>query len=184
LLGVSELTLTNSPGYQIIHTPARFFKKGRVFKTLWTEPAGDVTDTEHEFVIPSRYGEIAFTKIRHFVVVREKQGCSLCLMLNTYHRQGASKNRIRADNYAAVYPVGGEVRLSPDENLTKAPFPIKVEEAREYIDPTSRINFGRLYTVEHNIKVLKVGRIPNEHLPRLDEYFVNSIVGPQAAGKS
>jgi hypothetical protein len=75
-------------------------------------------------------------------------------MLNTYHRQGASKNGIRVDNYAAVYPVGGEVRLSPDENLTKAPFPIKVEEAREYIDPTSRINFGRLYTVEHNIKVL------------------------------
>ena len=165
-------------GYQVIGFPSRFFKKGRVFKALWTEPAGDVTNTEDAFVIPSRYGENAFTKIRHFVVAREKQGCCLCLMLNTYHRQGASKDGIKAENYAAVYPLGGEPEVGPNENMTKEPFPIKVEEAGESIDPTSRIDFGRVYTVEHNLKVLKVGRIPNDFLPRLEEYFVNSIVGP------
>jgi hypothetical protein len=165
-------------GYQIIGFPSRFFKKGRVFKALWTEPAGDVTNTEDAFVIPSRYGENAFTKIRHFVVAREKQGCCLCLMLNTYHRQGASKDGIKAENYAAVYRLGGEPEVGPNEDMTKEPFPIKVEEAGESIDPTSRIDFGRVYTVEHNIKVLKVGRIPNDFLPRLEQYFVDSIVGP------
>jgi hypothetical protein len=177
--GQSSTGLVNSlAGYQVIGFPSRFFKKGRVFKALWTEPAGDVTNSEDAFVIPSRYGENAFTKIRHFVVAREKQGCCLCLMLNTYHRQGASKDGIKAENYAAVYPLGGEPEVGPNENMTKEPFPIKVEEAGESIDPTSRIDFGRVYTVEHNIKVLKVGRIPNDFLPRLEEYFVNSIVGP------
>jgi hypothetical protein len=170
--------------YQLITTPSRFFKKGRVFKALWTEPAGDLTDTADPFVIPSRFGEKAFTKIRHFVVVREMQGCCLCLMLNTYNRQGASKEGVRAENYAAVYPLGGEAQVAAEERLTKAPFPIKVEEVGESIDPTSRINFGRVYMVEHNIKVLKVGRIPDGHLQRLEEYFVKSIVGPQALSKS
>ena len=174
----STRLVSSLAGYQVIGFPSRFFKKGRVFKALWTEPAGDVTNSEDAFVIPSRYGENAFTKIRHFVVAREKQGCCLCLMLNTYHRQGASKDGIKAENYAAVYPLGGEPEVGPNENLTKEPFPIKVEEAGESIDPTSRIDFGRVYTVEHNIKVLKVGRIPNDFLPRLEEYFVNSIVGP------
>ncbi|KAN0104752.1 hypothetical protein V8E51_010497 [Hyaloscypha variabilis] len=164
-------------GYQIIGSPSRFFKKGRVFKALWIEPAGDVANTEDAFVVPSAYGENAFVKIRHFVVIREKQSCCLCLMLNTYHGQGATKDGIKAENYAAVYPLGGRAELSRNENLTKEPFPIKVEEAGESIDPASRIDFGRVYTVEHNIKVLKVGRIPNEWLSQLEGYLVSNTFG-------
>lgn len=64
--------------------------------------------------------------------------------------------------------------------MSKEPFPIKVEDPKEIIHPKSRLNFGRVYTVEHNIKVLKVGRIPDEHLARLDRYFVERIAGPRA----
>jgi hypothetical protein len=122
-------------------------------------------------VIPSKFGENAFTKIRRFVVVREMQGCCWCLMLNTHNRKGAGKEGVNPDNYAAVYPLGGEVHLGPDEHLIKRPFPIKVEVPGESIDPTSRLNFGRVYTLEHNIRVKKVGRIPDEYLQQLDGYF-------------
>ena len=109
------------------------------------------------------------------------QGCCWCLPLNTYNRKGTGKDGIRPDDYAAVHPVGGKPSVGPEENMSKEPFPIKVEDPRETIHPKSRLNFGRVYTVEHNIKVLKVGRIPDEHLARLDRYFVERIAGPQAS---
>jgi hypothetical protein len=136
---------------------------------------GNVSEDDSPFVTSTRFGEKAYTKMRHFVVVREMNGCCLCLPLITYNGQGASKAGVRGEDYAAVYPVGGQPNIGDSEKLNKEPFPILVEEPTETIDPKSRINFGRVYTVEHNIKVLKVGRIPDEHLPRLDQYFIGRI---------
>jgi hypothetical protein len=164
-------------GYEVIREPSRFFKKGRVIKVLWTEPAGNVSESEDSFVIPSRFGEKAFAKIRRFVVVREMQDCCWCLMLNTHHSKGASKAGVNPDNYAAVFPLGGTFQLGPDENLTKEPFPIKVEVSGESISPKSRLNFGRIYTLEHNIRVKKVGRIPDQYLQQLDDYFSQTSAG-------
>jgi hypothetical protein len=56
--------------------------------------------------------------------------------------------------------------------LTKDPFPIIVETRGEQIDETSRINFGRVYSVEHNLRVMKIGRISTQDIPRLKEYFL------------
>lgn len=42
-------------GHQITTSPSRFYKKGRVFKAHWTEPAEDVPATEDSFVIPSQF---------------------------------------------------------------------------------------------------------------------------------
>jgi hypothetical protein len=74
-----------------------------------------------------------------------------------------------------VYASDGKAQWSPDEGLEKTPFPIIVEDSDENIDPRLRLNFGRVYTVEHNIKVLKVGRIPTEYLAALDNYFVQTL---------
>lgn len=158
-------------GFQVISSPSRFFKVGRVFKSLWIEPAGNMSDQNAPFMTRTALGETAFTKVRHFVVVREMHGCCLCLPLNTYNGKGTLKEANRPNNHAAVFPLGGEPKVLGGERLSKEPFPINVEEPTEKIDPLSRLNFGRIYTVEHNIKVRKVGRIPDEHLPRLNEYF-------------
>lgn len=67
----------------------KFWKVGRVFRVLWTEPARDGAE---ENIIPlegtqrsvaSHYvsvwlGGKAFTEIRHFVVVQEGHGNSIC----------------------------------------------------------------------------------------------------------
>jgi hypothetical protein len=63
--------------------------------------------------------------------------------------------------------------------MDKEPFPIIVENSQEKIDPMTRLNFGRVHTVEHNVKVSKVGRILDEYLPLLEQYFLQTIAGPQ-----
>jgi hypothetical protein len=150
---------------------------GRVFKTLWTEPVGKVSKSDSQFVIPAKFGEMAFTKIRPFVVIREMQGCCLCLPLNTYGHQGTEKDRIRAGDYAAVYPMGSEPNIGISEKMSKKPLPIIIEDPKERIDPTSRLNFGQVYTIQHNLKVLKIGRIPDEYLTILNGYFIDTIAG-------
>jgi hypothetical protein len=132
-------------------------------------------------VISTKFGERAYTKVRRFVVVRAMRGCCLCLPLNTYNRQGAGKDGIRIQDYAAVYDQArGPSPTSNGENLTKNPFPIIVEDPREKIDAMSLLNFGRVYTVEHSFKVKKIGRIPDEFHTQLDEYFVENIAGPSS----
>jgi hypothetical protein len=119
--------------------------------------------------------------MRYFVVVREMHACCLCLPLNTYNFRGTGKERIRIEDYAAVYPSGGKPATQNDETLMKDSFPIIIENPQERLNPISRLNFGRVYTVEHNVKVLKVGRIPDESLPMLDRYFVERITGSTLA---
>jgi len=161
--------------FQTISSPSRFFKKGRVFKCLWVEPAGNVDENDSDNMISTKFGEKAYAKIRHFVVATEMQGASLCLPLSTHNRNGVVGKGVRAANFAAVYPFGSLPEVFPNENLSKNPFPILVENPEERLDPMSRLDFGQVHTVRHNLKVLKVGRIHDGHLPLLDRYFTETV---------
>ena len=153
---------------------------------MWTEPfAGNESEYDIEdevsYLSDTKFGGKAFSKVRRFVVVGEKKGACLCIPLNTYRGEGATKRGINPRDHAAVYPEGGKPKLRSGERdkIVKDPFPIIVEDPNEKIDPMSRLNFGRVYTVEHNVKVQKVGRIPDSHHKLLRRYFLESIAGPQ-----
>jgi hypothetical protein len=162
--------------YELISKPSRFFKIGRVFKTRWTEPAGSsISEDGSVYTGSSEYGEGVFTKVRFFVVIRAMQDCSLCLPLNTYNRQGTTKNGVQSQYYAVVYAQGSEPLFAPGEMMTKRPISIVVENNLEKLDPMSRLNFGRVYTVEHNLKVSKVGRIAPEDMHALEANFLETI---------
>lgn len=163
--------------FEVINKPRRFFKLGRVFKVLWSEPAGETAAADVSNIEPSRFGGNIFTKMRTFIVVREMRECSICLPLFTYNGQGTLKSGVRPENHAAVYSSDSKAPSFPSENLTKSPYPIIVENPSEFIDPMSRLNFGKVYTVEHNVKVLKVGRIPDEYHVRLQDDYVLAIAG-------
>jgi hypothetical protein len=166
--------------FETIKNPSSFFKVGRVFKALWPEPAGNIPESSwNSSVGTSIQDQSTFTKVRRFVVVQEKKGFCLCLSLNTYNGQGTTKEGIEDQDYAAVYPVGGAPQIRVGEQITKDPFPIIVEDKSERIHAMSRLNFGRVYTVEHNVKVARIGRIPDENLSLLKHYFVLGIAEPQ-----
>lgn len=172
-----ELT---SLGFVIVDNPSRFFNFGRVFKTLWTEPAGaNTTDTETKFLSTVSYGQQSFTKFRRFVVARQRLHSCLCLPIYTYGGRGASKSSTRSQDNAVVFTAGEiEAKSFPEEMLIKDSFSIILEHPTEKMDPMSRLDFGRVYTVEYNVKVMKIGRVSPGHLKLLDKYFLESVAGP------
>ncbi|PVH81048.1 hypothetical protein DL98DRAFT_357803, partial [Cadophora sp. DSE1049] len=140
-----------------------FYKIGRVVKTLWSEPAGGTAkDMDKSFYSKVGFDELVFTKIRRFVVVREKTHSCLCLPLYTYGGQGVAKPDVRAQDHVAVRICTTDRPSTPrstDEDTQKTPLGIIVEDSEERIDPMTRINFGQVFTIQHNLKVAKVGRI-------------------------
>lgn len=96
--------------------------------------------------------------------------------MTTFNGKQMGKDRVNPDDYAAVYRLGTDREDCKDDYLTKEAFPIKVEEPNEVLSSRSRLDFGRVFTVEHNIKVLRVGRIPDSFLPKLQEYYRESVV--------
>jgi hypothetical protein len=55
--------------------------------------------------------------------------------------------------------------------MTKRPLRVIPDSLKLTLDPMSRINFGKVYTVEHNIKARKLGVIADESEHLLDLYF-------------
>jgi hypothetical protein len=55
--------------------------------------------------------------------------------------------------------------------------PIAVEKASrdQKLDPMSRLNFKKIYTVEHNVKVMNVGKVTKDSLPVLIGYWRTSL---------
>jgi hypothetical protein len=59
--------------------------------------------------------------------------------------------------------------------LSKSPFACTPARPEEELHSSSRINFARVYTIEHNMKVLNVGKIVQAHLRRLETYFLQTM---------
>jgi len=165
-------------GFTVARKPHRFFTMGRVFKTYWTEPAGGTAkDLDSSVYNTVGYNERAHSKVRRFIVVRERSQSCLCLPMFTYSGQGTSKAEVRAQDHATAYAWGTEQppTLSEEGTFEREPFGIVVEDPKERIDSMSRINFAQCYTIQHNVKVAKVGRIHKSHLERFDKEFVAGI---------
>jgi hypothetical protein len=159
----------------MIAKPQRFFKVGRVFMTLWSEPASStVRDGPH--ISSSSVGGRIYSETRRFVVVRGGPGYSICCPIQTYGRQGTTKSRVSVENHAIVFTAGSEPKLLPQEQPPgMGSFPIVLGDKSVTIDPSSRLNFGKVYTVEHNIKVRNVGKVEKEWLPRLRAALFKSM---------
>ncbi|KAF3008440.1 hypothetical protein E8E13_003070 [Curvularia kusanoi] len=157
---------------EVVTNPKAFFKKGRVFMTRWSEPrgvsaVGSGTSGATE----------AFAELARFAVVKPKSTHCICIRISTYSGQATTKPGISVSEHAAVLPVGGLFQSHPkgEPQLTKDPIFVKVENPTVTIDPMSRINFGKPYTVEYNIVVRNIGRVFGDSVAKMDEYFAESL---------
>jgi hypothetical protein len=149
-------------GLELVNNPRGFFKKGRVFMTRWAEPRG--------------FSAIPFVEMARFVVIKSGLGFSVCLRMSTYSGHATTKLNATAHLHAAVITAGGNTIPHPQgESLEKAPIEVKVEDAAITIDPMSRINVAKPYTVEHNIMVRNIGRVVGDSVGLLDMYFAESL---------
>ncbi|KAH8744526.1 hypothetical protein BGZ57DRAFT_291368 [Hyaloscypha finlandica] len=157
------------------------FEVGKMFKILWAEPMGSngtrLTDDGHGQ--SQKFGQKFIHKIRRFVVVKAFNGHCLCLPVMTYQRQGLTKHGAQPEHHAAIYsekPVTYE-----DEGLTKKPIRVEMSNPKEKLDPISRINYAKVYTIEYNVKVYFIGRVHEDYLHQLIADYQNIVHPPPEA---
>ena len=66
--------------------------------------------------------------------------------------------------------------LLPGERIVK--YSIRVEPTgNETLEAASRVNYGKPYAVEHNVKVLDVGIVAESHQYLIPAYFDSAMRG-------
>ncbi|KAH9206761.1 hypothetical protein DL95DRAFT_528272 [Leptodontidium sp. 2 PMI_412] len=135
---------------------SEYFEFGKVFKVLWSEPIGSGGTV---ITVANQQG---FQKVRRFVVIDKRRGHSICLPILTYGGQATLKSGAHGEDHAAVYSnhhkKSGPTVLEK-ERMTKKPIKIDIRLGSEKLDPLSRLNYAKVYTVEHNVKVNFIGQV-------------------------
>jgi hypothetical protein len=189
--GKSEVGHIEFPGYKV-HS-ASFFVVGRVFLVLWAEPAGGGGGTiVSKYELVNQLGQRVYSKARRFVVVREGAQRCHALPITTYGGRGVAKPRVVKADHAIIYT--GEVVPSPSPEEAPGPgevpmrsFPIRVnwDNPSEKLDTMSRINFGGVTVVQHNVMTKNCGMVNKNSLTALKLQFSNVFnQQPEAAEPS
>jgi len=177
----------------------KFWVVGRVFMLLWTEPARDghqdlqrgppTTGSSNKFSKTYLEGT-AFSEIRRFVVLSVGHGNTICSPIHTYNGQATWKPNLpdrmqHAIIYTSEKAPPEHMFQAPDktlvpENLIKDAIKVKSEHKgpEGHLDPLSRINYSKIYTVENYVRVLNIGVVVESSIPSL---LHSSFVKPRAS---
>jgi hypothetical protein len=80
--------------------------------------------------------------------------------ISTYNRQGTLKSGINGNSHAIIYTGKTAPKPLPGElEFLKSPIQIIPKIPREKLEKESRVNYAKIYTVEHNVKVRFIGHI-------------------------
>jgi hypothetical protein len=159
----------------------RFYKTGRVFLALWAEPAGGssalLTSAERGVVL-NHLGERVFSKVRRFVVIRESDGYCGAVPINTYGGQGVAKRGVKKSEHAIIYTGRTQPRVRTDEaprreetGMQSIPIRVDPDNPTDQLDPMSRIHFGGITTIQHNIRVKPFGIVNSASMDDLQYQF-------------
>lgn len=95
----------------------------------------------------------------------------------TYGGKATTKPGVHAEHHAIIF-TGKDDDVPPlhynEEQLPNPPIRMDAKIAKEKLDPMSRINYAKPYTVEHNVKVLFIGSVNKKYMKRLENGY-NSI---------
>ncbi|KAL6235339.1 hypothetical protein BDW75DRAFT_143889 [Aspergillus navahoensis] len=153
--------------------PPHYYREGKVFSILWHENDGRAGGTlvSRGPLYRGRFGEPIYSTIRRMVVVRQFDQCSWCFAITTYNGRGVAKRGVDPDKHAIVYMRGTRPALDAGEpRMIKEPLEVSPETPDEHLDSMSRLNFSKIYTVEHNVKVLPIGKISSGSMTRFRQY--------------
>ncbi|KAK3327974.1 hypothetical protein B0T19DRAFT_179198 [Cercophora scortea] len=142
--------------------PSNRFTPGEVFKILWSEPLGAGGRTENMSVWGERshLGQKFYIGFRRFIVVANDEGHCTCVPILTYERRACTKRGVKPQKHGIVYQVGSKPRtLVGEPKLGFPPVRMELDDPSEKLAAESRVNYSKLVTVEHNVKVFFVGRI-------------------------
>ncbi|TAQ83129.1 hypothetical protein B7494_g8547 [Chlorociboria aeruginascens] len=171
------------PRYKVVETKdsKNFWKVGRVFMMVWSEPAGVAKGVSRDGTHFSTgyLNQQIFSEIRRFVVIGEGYGNAPCSPIHSYSGWATLKRNLPdVSQHTIIYtskscPAESSYIANDGtkvyENLNKDPIRVISEEHGEdgQLEPKSRLNYGKVYTIEHNVRVLNIGMVHEESLPTL-----------------
>lgn len=83
-----------------------------------------------------------------------------------------AKNRARNENMAVLYSTSvPPPEPDKEEGIKFGPLAVIMEEGKQNISPLARLDFSRVFTVEDDLKVMKIGRLHPDFHEKLDEYY-------------
>lgn len=149
--------------------PSNRFVPGEVFKTVWSEPLGSSkNESMTEFEERSHLGQRFYMGIRRFIVVANDEGHCTCVPILTYERRGCTKKGVKPAKHGVIYHRGAKPRYVEGEpELGFSPVQMELDHPSEKLAPQSRVNYSKLVTVEHNVKVFFVGRVRRDHFDNI-----------------
>ncbi|KAH9861395.1 hypothetical protein J1614_011141 [Plenodomus biglobosus] len=159
---------------------SRFFVIGRVFAMLYIENAAETSSqnaNEAAYTVV-RFGGVAYSTIRRFVVVAVKRGFVQACGIGTYSGRGTLKYGCVPSEHAIVYCTGVQpascyIPGEWESGMKKDPIEVIPADANTALRPESRIRFGKTYPIEMNVKVKDIGQVHPEHRSKLLQYWID-----------
>ncbi|KAI0377446.1 hypothetical protein F5Y04DRAFT_284923 [Hypomontagnella monticulosa] len=153
------------PRYRV--EPSTRFQPGEVFKILWSEPLGQTNVDDPISDITKKKtaaGGRFYVGFRRFIIVTtDESHHSTCVPILTYDRRGCLKKGVRPNKHGIIYTAGSKPRLLRNEpDLGFSPVALHVYADSEKLAKESRVNYSKLVTIEHNVKVFFIGSIDRE----------------------
>jgi hypothetical protein len=90
--------------------------------------------------------------------------------ISTYGYKGAI-DRPDINQHSIIYTSAqGEPAALAGESFINAAIPIDALDNQQ-LHPSSRVNYSKTYTIEHNVLIKKLGKVQKPHVPYLIEYW-------------
>jgi hypothetical protein len=168
----------------------RFFVIGRVFAMLFHEGAGDTKGGHLSQAVQfkvgwdknkGKYNQEVYSHIRRMVVVRERHGYCWCIPINTYNRQGVAKKGLSPQDrkaHCVIHMDNTDPATDQREQglMTKKPIAVTAANLEQKLHHMSRLNFGKVYSVEWNVKVMDVGKVNADSMAAFTGYWRNEVM--------
>lgn len=92
--------------------------------------------------------------------------------ITTYNGRATTKPKVDQRAHAIVY-AGQTVpqKLEGENRMVKDALRVVLTSKEERLDAKSRIDFGRVYPIGHNVKVKPIGKIHEDSMPKLKDYY-------------
>ncbi|KAL8706120.1 MAG: hypothetical protein Q9201_000822 [Fulgogasparrea decipioides] len=153
----------------------RVLTQVQVFIKLHIEDAGSTAQDYESFGFTTvAYEERAYSQLRRFVVVKAnpKEYYCICLPITTYRGKATTKKSVDKNAHTIIYTGSTPPQKLPGEKgMNKAPLRVLPVTADETLDPLSRINLAKPYTIEWNTKVKEIGRLDHASQVKLVSYW-------------
>lgn len=166
-------------GYAPEENPRAYFTFGTVFCILAAVGSGPgAVDRASQITPLESSGDAPQIQIRRLVVIRE--GTTQCdaIPINTYFGRGVSHQGVVKSDHTVIFTGKDPPQLHPDEHPKQQELGMRPEYIRvktrsltDKLSPSSRLNYGKIYTIQHSAPVKAFGRVADNCLGRLESNF-------------